>query len=297
MSPRPTLSPAAGMLLVVLFWGGNFTATKLAFTEIEPLAFTALRFTLATLVIWLIVRRREGRQPLPPGALGPLILMGLIGNTGYQLGFIEGLSRVSATKSALILTALPAMVTLSAWALKIEPVTARQRWAVLVASAGVVVVLLAKGGSIQAGVGLGELLLLGGVVAWTCYTLLLRHYRLRLSSLSLTAWTLYTGTPLLVIIGIPQLLRTDWQGVSVAGWGGVLYAALLSLVAAYILWNRGVANLGAARTSVYNCLVPFVATLVAMVGLGERPGLLHLAGGGMIIAGVLMTRQVPAPEG
>jgi drug/metabolite transporter (DMT)-like permease len=285
------------MLLVVLFWGGNFTATKLAFTEIPPLAFTAMRFALATLVIHLILRRREGRRALPPGALGPLILMGVLGNSAYQLFFMEGLARVSATKSALILTSLPAMVTLGAWALKIEQVTVRQRWAVVVATIGVLVVLFARGGSLDSGIGAGELFLLGGVVTWTTYTLLLRHYRLKMSSLSLTAWTLYTGTPLLILTGLPQLSRTDWGGISTLGWGGVLYASILSLVAAYILWNRGVAELGAARASVYNCLVPFVATLIAMVGLGERPGLMHLLGGAIIVTGVVMTRQAPAPEG
>jgi len=285
------------MLLVVLCWGGNFTATKLAFTEIDPLAFTALRFALATLVIHAILRRREGKRPLPEGALFPLILMGVVGNSGYQLFFMEGLARVSATKSSLILTSLPAMVTLGAWALKIEPVTVRQRWAVVVATAGVLVVLFARGGSIDSGIGAGELFLLGGVVTWTAYTLMLRHYRLAMSPLSLTAWTLYTGTPLLILTGLPQLSRTDWGAISAPGWGGVLYASILSLVVAYILWNRGVAVLGAARASVYNCLVPFVATLIAMIGLGERPGPMHLLGGAIIVSGVLMTRQAPAPEG
>ena len=72
---------------------------------------------------------------------------------------------------------------------------------------------------------------------------------------------------------------------------------LLSLVAAYVLWNRGVAHLGAARTVVYNTIVPLVATAIAMVGLHERPGAIHIAGGALIVAGVLVTGRSPAPEG
>ena len=53
--------------------------------------------------------------------------------------------------------------------------------------------------------------------------------------------------------------------------------------------------LGAARTVVFNCLVPLVATAIAIVGLGERPGLIHLAGGALIVTGVLMTRQGGVP--
>ena len=296
-SPDGGLSPTAGMLLVTLFWGGNFTATKLAFTQIEPLAFTALRFLLATAVIWLIVRRVEGPAPLPPGALGPLILLGVIGNTLYQLFFVEGLWRTSATKSSLILAAMPVLVTVAASLLGIEQVSARQRIAIVLATIGVVIVVFAHGGTLGGGIGAGELLLFGGVVTWAAYTLMLRHWKLPISALRLTAWTLYTGTPGLVLIGMPALRRTNWSQVSLAGWGGTLYAALLSLIAAYILWNRGVAKLGAARTVAYNTVVPLVATVIAMVGLGERPGVAHLIGGVLIVSGVLLTRGEAAPEG
>ncbi len=293
---RSRLSPTAGMLLVTLFWGGNFTATKLAFAEIEPLAFTALRFLLATLVLWAILRRVEPTPaPLPPGARPRLIWLGLVGNTLYQLCFIEGLARTSATKSALILAGMPAIVILATWLLGLETTTLRQRLAVLLATIGVVIVVTARGGSLDAGLTIGDLMLFGAIVTWAVYTLLMRQWKIPISSLRLTAWTMYTGTPGLVLLGIPQLARTDWQAVSWAGWGGMLYASLLSLVAAYILWNRGVAELGAARTVAFNTLVPLVATAIAMVGLGERPGVIHLVGGVLIVAGVLMTRQGGVP--
>src|SRR4051812_1200292 len=81
MAPR--LTPRAGMLLVVLFWGGNFTASKIAFTQLDPLAFTALRFTLASVVLWGVVRWVEGPTVLPPGIMMRLIWLGVIGNTIY----------------------------------------------------------------------------------------------------------------------------------------------------------------------------------------------------------------------
>jgi drug/metabolite transporter (DMT)-like permease len=118
-----------------------------------------------------------------------------------------------------------------------------------------------------------------------------------MSTLSITAWTLYTGTPVLLLTGLPQLVGMDWGAVTVRGWGGTLYASLLSLVAAYLLWNRGVALLGAARAAVYNTLVPFVAAVLAFLILKEVPGPLHILGGMLIIVGILLARQAPAPEG
>jgi len=285
------------MLLVVLFWAGNFTAAKIAFTQLDPLAFTALRFVAGSVILWGIVRWFEGPAPLPPGAFWPLVWLGVIGNSIYQVLFMEGLARTAATRSSLILAGMPALVTLAAWLFRIERVTLAQRFAVVVATVGVVIVILGRGGTLDHGVRSGELMLLLAVVLWAIYTLLLRRWTLPMSSLNLTAWTMYTGTPLLVITGIPALLRTDWHRVSFAGWGGLAYSALLSLVAAYVLWNRGVALLGAARTVVYNTIVPLVATIVAMIALHERPAAIHLVGGALIIAGVLVAGRSAAPEG
>jgi drug/metabolite transporter (DMT)-like permease len=239
----------------------------------------------------------EGPAPLPKGVVGPLILLGVVGNTFYQIFFMEGLSRTSATKSSLILAAMPVLVTVAASLFGIEKVTGRQRIAILLATIGVTIVVFARGGTLGGGIGAGELFLFGGVVTWAAYTLLLRHWKLPISSLRLTAWTLYTGTPGLILVGIPALRRTEWGQLSLIGWGGTLYASLLSLIAAYILWNRGVATLGAARTVAYNTVVPLVATVIAMIGLGEKPGVWHLVGGVLIVGGVLLTHGAAAPEG
>jgi drug/metabolite transporter (DMT)-like permease len=134
-TPEQGISPVLGMFLVTLFWGGNFTAMKLAFTQIEPLAFTALRFVIATLVIWLIVQRVEGPAPLPKGTLWPLIVLGVVGNTIYQVFFMEGLWRTSATKSSLILASMPVLVTVAASLLGVETVRAGARSAAASASA------------------------------------------------------------------------------------------------------------------------------------------------------------------
>ena len=295
-APR-SLSPRAGMLLVVLFWAGNFTAAKLAFTQLDPLAFTALRYAVASVVLWGVVRWVEGPTKLPPGAFWRLVVLGVIGNTIYQLLFMVGLKQTSATKTALILAGMPALVTLTAGMLGIERVSNGQRVAVLIATVGVVIVVLGRGGSITPGIGPGESMLLGAVVMWAIFTLLQQHWTLKISSLNLTAWTVYTGTPGLVIAGIPALMHTQWDRVSVAGWGGLAYSALLSLVLAYIFWNRGLAALGAARTVVYNTMVPLVATVIAMVALHERPGAIHIIGGALILCGVFLTRHAIAPEG
>jgi drug/metabolite transporter (DMT)-like permease len=288
------------MLLAILFWGGNFTASKLAFPTLPPLAFTAIRFVAGSFLLWLFVRRRSGSLALPREAVWPVIVLGVVGNTLYQLCFIIGLARTSAVNTSLILSAMPTVVTVSAGLLGHERVLPRQRWAVTLATIGVVIVVAAKGLAAAHGDWLGDVLILGAVACWTGYTLGLRRLR-GMSALDVTLWTMLSGTPGLVVAGIPALLGVRWGEVTVVAWGGLLYSTLLSLVAAYVLWNRGVQQLGPSRAALYSCLTPLIATLIAMAILGERPTVAHLAGGALILGGVLLGQwpsQVrPAPEG
>jgi drug/metabolite transporter (DMT)-like permease len=120
-----------------------------------------------------------------------------------------------------------------------------------------------------------------------------------MSALDMTAWTMITGTPGLVLLGIPSLRGVEWAALSGPAWIGLIYSTLLSLVAAYLLWNWGVQQLGAGRAALVSLLVPFVATLIAAAVLRERPGLVHLVGGALIVTGVALAqsgRTAPAPR-
>jgi len=290
----PLTTPALGLLLVVVIWGGNFTATKLAFTDISPLAFTAVRFALGSVLMWLVLARKEGWRMPPRSTWLPLVALGVVGNTIYQLCFMTGLYRTTATNSSLILASMPTVVTVAAGMLGFEQITARQKWALVIATLGVLLVVASRGIALD-GDRLGDVLMLAAVVCWAGYTLGLRTLTGRMSTLALTTWTLITGTPGLILAGVPSVRRMDWHAVSAKGWGGLAYATLLSLVVAYLLWNRGVRQIGPSRAAIFTTLTPLVATLTAIAVLGERPGLLHLAGGALIIAGVLVSRRPAAP--
>lgn len=290
----PLTTPALGLLLVVLIWGGNFTATKLAFTDISPLAFTAVRFALGSVLMWLVLARKEGWRMPPRSTWLPLVALGVVGNTIYQLCFMTGLYRTTATNSSLILASMPTVVTVAAGMLGFEQITARQKWALAIATLGVLLVVASRGVTLDGDL-LGDVLMLAAVLCWAGYTLGLRTLTGRMSTLALTTWTLITGTPGLILAGVPSVRRMDWHAVSARGWGGLAYATLLSLVVAYMLWNRGVKQIGPSRAAIFTTLTPLVATLTAIAVLGERPGLLHLAGGALIIAGVLVSRRPAAP--
>ena len=281
------------MLVVCVIWGLNFSITKSAFTHFPPLAFTAVRFAIASALLVPLVRRIEGDGPLPPGALRRLVVLGIIGNTLYQLGFITGLARTSASNSALIIAAMPSIVALLAAGLGLEPVRPRVIGGVLVATFGVILVVLARGTGFERGALVGDLLTLAAVGCWACYTLGLRRAAVGITPLRVTMVTTVAGAPGLLLAGAPDLVRMDWGEVDLMGWGALAYATLLSLLLAYVIWNRSVQLVGPSRTVIYMCITPLVAVVGAAVILGERPHPLQGVGAILILAGVFLVRGRP----
>jgi drug/metabolite transporter (DMT)-like permease len=289
----PRLSIAElSMLLVCLIWGTNFSVTKLALAEIPPLAFTALRFGASSVLMWAILRLVEGPVDLPDGSWRRLVLLGVVGNTLYQLGFILGLDRTTASNSALLLAAMPTVVTVMAGVLGLERITARMRWGTAIATAGVVLVVVARGVGFSRGTLSGDLLTVAAVLCWAAYTLGLRTLPASISPLRVTALTALTGTPGLVLAGLPELARLDWGAVGAGSWAALAYSSLLSLVLAYLIWNTSVRNVGPSRTSIFMCVTPLVAVAAAWLLLGERPVPMQGIGAVLIVAGVLLSRRV-----
>ncbi len=283
------------MLLVCLIWGINFSVMKRAIVEVPPLAFTAVRFTLASLVLWLVLRIREGPVAFPAGSVWRLIVLGVLGNTLYQLAFILGLVHTTATNSALLIATVPMLVAVLGALLGLEKLTARVGWGIAVATVGVVVIEVTRGVVLTSSTLLGDGLTLLAALSWAGYTVGIRPLTGSISPLRLTAFTMITGTPGLLLVGLPQALRHDWWRVGIVGWGGLAYAALFSLTLAYLLFNTSVRDVGASRSAVYLCVTPAIAALVAWAVLGERPHPVQGIGALLIIAGVLITRWPSSP--
>jgi drug/metabolite transporter (DMT)-like permease len=295
--PRPSLSPHLGMILVVLCWGLNFTATKSALPAIPPLAFAAVRFTVGSgLMLWLLWRQ-EGVALPPAGMVRPVILLGLLGNTVYQLCFMLGLARTTVTNSSLLLQAMPPTVTVASHLLGHERVGRARLAALGLAMSGVLVVMTARGITWQEGGLAGDLLILASVLCWTAYTLGVRSVAGRMSPLALTAWTTFTGTPGLVLAGLGQVAGLHWSTVPAVAWGGLAYSTIFSLGVAYVLYIRALERLGPARTVLYTCVTPLVASGVAIVALGERPTGWHILGATLIVSGVLLAQRPAEREG
>lgn len=280
------------LLLMTVIWGSNFTAIKYSLEDLLPLSFNALRFTLAsTLMLLLALRSRKGLR-VAPGDGKKLFGLGLLGNALYQSVFISGMAHTRAGNAALILATTPLFTAVLGRLRKHEFFTARGVAGLVLAFAGIVIIVLSGRGEFSIGeTVLGDSLLLISTICWSLYTVGSKNLIHTYGSMKATAIMMASGTPLLLLICTPTLIRQDWSRVRPLAIAGVIYSSVFAIAIAYVIWSYGVRKIGSTRTAIYSNITPIVALLVAWPALGESPTPGQLAGAVVIFAGVYLVRH------
>ena len=136
----------------------------------------------------------------------------------------------------------------------------------------------------------GDILILIASVLWAMYTEGGKNPVTHYGALRVTAWTLWVATPVIFFLGLPDLMRTDLTTLTPQAWIGIVYAGLLGVGLAYLLWYRAVERIGNTRTAVYSNLVPVAALFTAWIWLGEIPSIMQLLGAAIILGSLTLVR-------
>ncbi len=267
---------AAVLALIVLslVWGSNWIVMKTVLGYIGPMTFSAIRYALGTVVLFIVlIVRRESLAPTP---WLPTLLIGLTQTAGFQ-AFVQ-LSLVSggAGKMALIAYTMPFWVIPLAWVLLDERPSLRQWIFIVLAALGLVLIFepWQPHGSVMA-----ALIALAGGLSWAIVTVLSKQQfqrRPEIPFLRWTAWQMALGAVALVIVSllIPER-AVDWSPTLLAAFA---YNAVLSTGLAWILWLFVVQRLPANVAGVGSLITPMVSVLLAWLILGEQPDAAELAG-------------------
>jgi drug/metabolite transporter (DMT)-like permease len=292
-SPNPPLyRTRLALVALVVFWGANFSLVKLALRDVSPLAFTTLRFLLASGVLWVFLKVGGDRLRVERSDWPVLIGLGLVGTTAYQSLFIYGISWTLAGNASLMLATAPIFTALLARMFRQERGGPRAWAGVGLSVLGIVLVVLGGAGDVRIGAGTltGDLAVLAAAAAWSAYTVGSVPLVHRYGPVPVTAATMWAGTLGLLIVSLPALRGQNWTGIRPIAWLAVLYSGAFAIATAYFLWYYCVRQIGTTRTAVYTNLTPVVALLIAWPTLGEIPTLLQAVGAGGVIAGSLLVR-------
>ncbi|HJQ67212.1 MAG TPA: DMT family transporter [Gemmatimonadales bacterium] len=282
---KPRLADAT-LLFACLLWGISFVVVKLALESASPLAFAAIRFALATLVLAPFVRLRQrfSRAELTDGALLSLLLgIGFLAQT-------TGLQWTTPSRSAFLI----ALSSVLAPAIAAVALRERPRVALVVALAlagtGVFFLSAPESGGLNRGDALTLItaVLYGGHIVATG-VVARRHDPLRL------VWLEIAGTTVLAALGAVLIedVRLNWSPRFTAA---LVYTAIGATVVTLLLQMKAQRYMTAARASVLFCSESLFAAITSWLVLGERLSSVQWLGGGLILVGMIVVELKNAPS-
>ncbi len=212
-----------------------------------------------------------------------MILLGILSTTA-GLGLpMWALVSGSAGKTAILLYTMPFWALILAWPILGERIHGLEWPAIFTAFAGLVLIL--KIGAVSDDLFSSLLAVLAGI-AWAGSAVVTRILRRRpgFDLLSLTAWQMIFGTPILVAVAfLVPAPQTQWTPFFV---GALLYNIFFTSVIAFLLWFYILDNLSAGVATMSTLATPVVSIISAAVQLGEIPSPKEALGMLLILAGI-----------
>lgn len=281
------------MLLAVVLWAINFSFIKIALREFSPLGFNGIRLSLASLVLLLILLFKGEGFSVRRQDRWKLLVLGIIGNTVYQLLFIHGLNLTTASNTAIIIALTPAFIALLSFYLRHERLNWTAWSGIIISFVGFYFVITKQAGtfhfssqSIK-----GDLMILAGCLFWTIYTVYSKPLLDRISPLKLTAVTMFYGTVFYLPFCLRDMTTLPYSELSLKAWLALIYSALFALAICYVIWYASVRRVGNSKTAIYDYLIPVFSVLFATVFLNERISFLQGVGALIIFMGVYLARS------
>jgi len=284
--------PSRGVLVCLasaVAFGAMGIFGKLAYDEGATVGtLLAVRFLLAAALFWaLVVATGAARQVrmLSGRDVGIALALGAVGYSAQAGAYFAALQRLDAGLLSLLLYTFPAMVTVAAVALGRERASRRKAGALVVASAGLILVLAGAGAGALDPV--GALLGVTAAVVYTTYILTSAGVAERVGPLLLSA-LVCTGA------ATTLTLATVFEGdlhlgdVSAAGFGWLAGIAVVSTVGAVSLFFAGLKRVGPTTASILSTAEPVTTVVLAFLAFGESLGPVQLAGGALVLAAALV---------
>jgi len=274
--------------IVVVLWGVSFPVSRLAVRELAPLALGTGRFLISAALLWPLARRRG--HALARADVPAVLLLGLLGVTVYFAFENYGLVYTTASHAALIVATVP-LGTAAVEAVRHRRVPGGWPIAGMVVAIAGVVLIVRPDGTGAASV-LGDLLVMGAMVAWVAYTFLARY-----PALLVTAATMVAGAGTLLPLAVIEAFVRPPHPPSIAAWGALVYLGLPCSALAYLLWNLALPVLGVGVSSNLLNVIPLVSVLTGVAFLGEPFTPTIAVAGVLILAGVVVVERTALARG
>lgn len=267
------------LLLAAMAWGSGFAVTKGTLEQMPPYFIMALRFSIATLIMFPFICRRLRAAPRRIWILGMVI--GVFVFLGHLLQF-SGMQYITAGRSAFLTAVYVVLVPFIVWGLRGARPSGRHIAACCLCLLGVGMISL--DGSLT--VGIGEWLTLVGGICFAIQIACISRYAEGCDMMAIT-WISIAVT---AVCSLLTALLLDWkaESFSVQGIFSTVYLAVVCSALAFSAQYTGLKYAPPAVATILLSMESVFGCLTGVLFLHETVGGRMLAGCVIILASLLL---------
>jgi len=281
------------MAIPPLLWAGNFIVGRAVADHMAPIHLSFWRWALASLVLlpfgW---RRTWAQRGVIREHLGAVTVLAFFGISAFNTLAYISLQYTVATNAILLNSLIPIFILIISGLFLGVTIRRRQIIGVMISLAGVLAILTRLDGDVIGSLAFnrGDLWMLLAALDWAIYSVLLKYLRPKeLDAIPFLQVTMILGTLMLL-----PLLWIDPFDEGTMVWDStmiraLMYIAIFPSVLAYLAWNYGIRQIGAAVGGQFLHLMPLFGAVMATLFLGERIEIYHAVGAVLIGTGIWMS--------
>ena len=283
------------LILATLFWAGNFTIGKFAYTEnVPPYSLAFFRWIL----VWIILIPFTYKEitKINTEVKNNLSLFFILGFTSvgiFSAFTYNALNYTQVINASLFNTAIPVSIILVCFLLKIEKTNIFQISGLIVSVLGILAIITRLDLKILLTLNFnkGDIYMIIAIISWGIYSAFLKKKTLDISLLSLVHVVCTFG----LIILLPAFLFELAQGKTTELNSNLifilLYIAIFPSIGSYYCWAGAVSIIGANRAGIFLSLIPLFSTIFAMIFFNEKFLFFHFIGSVLIILGLFLSNK------
>jgi len=268
---------------------GSFSLGSMVANEVEPAAFNAIRFLIATTLMGFIAAATGGLTRQVARAPWRFVILG--GTMAfYFVTMFEGLKTAPPVSAAAVFTLTPLMAAGFGYLILRQITTVRMAGALILGGIGALwVIFKADFAALWAfNIGVGEAIFFWGCVAHAFYPSIMRRLNRGEPAFGFTFGMMFAAFWVFVVYGWNDILETDWLALPTIVWTTIVYTAVFASAGSFALLQYASLRLPSAKVMAYTYLVPSWVILWELVLGNGAPRGLVLAGVALTVVALLM---------
>ncbi|HNW70635.1 MAG TPA: DMT family transporter [Bacteroidales bacterium] len=276
------------LTLAMVFWSFSYIWIKEVYKYLNPLTTIFLRLVISSVImitVTLILKKLEkvNRQDIPK-----FLLLAFFQPFLYFLGESYGISLVSPTVAAIMISTIPLFVPFSMYFLAREPLGSNNFVGIFISFIGVLMVVLNKDLTLSASP-LGLLYMCLAVGSVLGYSNLLQKLLKKYSAYTIVTVANFIG----IFYFLPLVLIIDYEDITTIPWNidliwNLLALAIFASSLAYFLFNIGTKNIGVSKATLFTYLIPIFTAILSYIFFREHFTIIKITGIFVTLAGLFV---------